>query len=492
MRPHPHLYANALVFLRRLSKKYGRQLTLASIPEEEWQHLRRLGFDLLWLMGVWERSLGSRQIALGHPGLRSDYEQALPDWTEADVVGSPYAVHSYKIDPRLGEDGELLDLKSTLNRHGLGLVLDFVPNHLALDHPWTLAHPNWFVGARGQTLHEHPDWYFLTKGGIYLAHGRDPYFPPWTDTVQVNFYSPELRAAWLDELIRIAEVADGVRCDMAMLGLNDVFQQVWGEVVGGHSRPESEFWSDAIQEVKQKHSEFIFIAEAYWGLEQTLLDLGFDYTYDKALYDRLRHSGPIEVQDHIEKGTVPQARLVRFIENHDEARAVTAFGRERSMAAATLVVTLPGLRLFHDGQLEGKLVRLPIQLGREPDEVPDVEIFTFYHRLLTVCDSPTFHEGEWSLLEAEPAWRGNPSHQDLLAWTWDGAKEKKIVVVNFAPNVSQGRLRLPHLAVHGSTIVLNDELHDIEYIRDPGELQDEGLYMELGPWQANILDVTTG
>jgi hypothetical protein len=385
----------------------------------------------------------------------------------------------------------LLDLKSTLNRHGLGLVLDFVPNHLALDHPWTLSHPHRFVPGGAPALHDHPDWFYWSEGGIHLAHGRDPYFPPWTDTVQVNFYSSELRAAWVDELLHIAEVADGVRCDMAMLGLNSVFEQVWGEVLGGHSRPESEFWSNAVQEVKRRRPEFIFIAEAYWGLEQTLLELGFDYTYDKILYDRLRHSGPAVLREHLEKSTVPQARFVRFIENHDEARAVTAFGRERSMAAATVVATLPGLRLFHDGQLEGKLVRLPVQLGREPDEVPDGEISSFYQRLLTICDSTAFHEGSWSLLDVESAWERNPSHQNLLAWTWDGVEEKKIVVVNYASNASHGRLRMPYLPVQATTVKLRDELHDTEYIRDPGELEEQGLYVELGPWQAHILDIST-
>jgi hypothetical protein len=381
-------------------------------------------------------------------------------------------------------------LKSTLNRHGVGLVLDFVPNHLALDHPWTLSHPERFVQASVLALRDHPDWFFLTEGGIRLPHGRDPYFPPWTDTVQVDFYSHGLRAAWVDELLSIAEVADGVRCDMAMLRLNTVFEQVWGEVVGGHSRPESEFWSGAIQEVKRKRPDFIFIAEVYWGLEQTLLDLGFDNTYDKVLYDRLRHSSLTELQEHLGRSIVPPARLVRFIENHNEARAAAAFGREQSMVAATVVATLPGLRLFHDGQLEGKLVRLPVQLGREPDEVPDVEISTFYHRLLTISNSTAFHEGTWSLLKADPAWEGNPSYQNLLSWTWNYEKKQKIVAVNFAPNASQGRLRLPAPGVPVTIVRLPDELHDTEYIGDLAELQGPGLYVELGPWQAHIFDVT--
>jgi hypothetical protein len=146
MRLYPHLYeANALILLRRLSKKYGQELTLATVSDEEWQRLAQLGFDLLWLMGVWQRSPASRQIALAHPGLVTEYDKALPGWTEQDVAGSPYAVYSYTLDPNLGPETELPELKTRLNRQGLGLVLDFVPNHLARDHPWMLSHPDQFV-----------------------------------------------------------------------------------------------------------------------------------------------------------------------------------------------------------------------------------------------------------------------------------------------------------------------------------------------------------
>lgn len=490
MRLNPHLYeANALLFLRRLSRKYGRQLTLASVPEEEWQQLRQQGFDLLWLMGVWERSNQGREIAIRHPGLRADYDRALPDWTEDDVVGSPYAVHAYQIDPNLGEEGDLLELKSMLNRQGLGLVLDFVPNHLALDHSWTLSHPDRFVQCSPQAIQEHPEWFFSNKDGIHLAHGRDPYFPPWTDTVQVNFFSPELRAAWVEQLLHIADVSDGVRCDMAMLGLNRIFQQVWGDVLGGQPEPAREFWADAIQEVKRKYPEFVFIGEVYWGLERELLELGFDYVYDKVLYDRLRHHGQAEIREHLAKGKLPQTRLVRFIENHDEERAITGFGRERAMAAAVVMATLPGLRLFHDGQLKGKQVRLPVQLGREPEEAPDTEISRFYRRLLAICDTEAFHQGEWGLLKAEPTWEDNPNYLNLLAWVWNTQEQQKVVVVNFAPQVSQGRARLPDLAIEGTTVKLRDELHSAEYVRDVDELQEPGLYIELGPWQAHILDI---
>ena len=490
MRLHPHLYeANALILLRRLSKKYGRLLTLATVPEEEWQHLARLGFDLLWLMGVWQRSPAGRQIALAHPGLITEYDKALPGWTEQDVVGSPYAVHSYTLDPNLGREGELGELRSRLNRQGLGLVLDFVPNHLALDHPWTLSYPDRFVQGSEEDVRAHPEWFFSTEGEVYLAHGRDPYFPPWTDTVQVNFFSPDLREALVGELLRIAKVADGVRCDMAMLGLNSVFERVWGNVIWSYPRPGREFWPYAIEKVKQQHPDFLFLAEAYWGLEGELQEMGFDFTYDKALYDRLRYSSLSDIRRHLEMDNPRQRRWVRFIENHDEARALTVFGPGRSLAAAAVLATVPGLRLFHDGQLEGKRIRLPIQLGREPEETPDPEISRFYKRLLAICNDTAFHEGEWRVLRVRQAWESNQSHHNLLAWAWQYKERTKIVVVNYASHFSQGRLNVPVPMGDVTSVTLRDELNDTAYVRDANELHSEGLYVELGPWSAHILDM---
>jgi hypothetical protein len=488
MHSHPHLYEiNARLFLRRLGGKYRRTLTLATVPDDEWRLLAQLGFDLVWLMGVWQRSFGSRKKALQHPALRLDYDKALPDWQDEDVAGSPYAVYAYTLDSALGEPEELPQLREKLNRLGLRLIVDFVPNHLAYDHPWVLSHPEWFVRGKEADARANPDWFFSPAQGVYLAHGRDPYFPPWTDTAQMNFHSTDLRHALINEMLRIAEVADGVRCDMAMLVLNDVFGQIWGKVVSDFPRPATEFWSEAIERVKQQKPDFLFLAEAYWGLEWKLQTFGFDFTYDKTLYDRLRHSTPSEIRAHLRAEKLYQQRSIRFIENHDEPRAVTAFGQERSLAAAVVMATVPGLRLFHDGQLEGRRIRVPVQLAREPDEAVDAEIMEFYQRLLTACRAPAFHEGEWSLLEVIPAGTGNESHHNLLAWCWRYAAQFKVVVVNYSPNPAQGRLKLPPLETKGK-IILRGELSDRILTQNAGELMNPGLYLDLSPWQACIFD----
>ncbi|HPS37580.1 MAG TPA: alpha-amylase family glycosyl hydrolase, partial [Candidatus Omnitrophota bacterium] len=320
MRKHPQLMElNAFFFVSRMSEKYGRKLTLSTVPDEEWRVFADRGFDYLWLMGVWERSPGSRAHAQKEPNLVHAYDMILPGWKKEDVAGSPYAIHNYELDPYLGNPDELFQLKMKLNGMGIGLILDFVPNHLAFDHPWTVEHSRRFVSGKKEILKAHPEWFFNTANGKKLAHGRDPYFPAWIDTAQVNFWSADLRRAWLETLQKIAKVADGVRCDMAMLGLNEVFREVWGEHISD-TQPQTEFWAEVIPRVKQISPNFIFMGEVYWDLDWALMQLGFDFTYDKRLYDRLYYDSPVSVRDHLKADPIYADRCLRFIENHDEER----------------------------------------------------------------------------------------------------------------------------------------------------------------------------
>jgi hypothetical protein len=439
VRRHPVLYeANARLLLGRLSKKLGRTLTLGSIPTEEWRELARKGFDLLWLMGVWRRSPAARGAALTNQGLRQAYSDSLPDWKDADVGGSPYAIYEYELEPSLGPASDLPKLRDSLNKAGLGLVLDFVPNHLAMDHPWTRTLPGTFVQQTNGAFGLPPDGTFKTPEGLKLAHGRDPNFPPWGDTVQVNYFSAEARRSMQAELRRISSFCDGVRCDMAMLALNKVFERVWGPLLPGE-RPQAEFWHDAIEAVRGDKPSFLFLAEAYWDHEWELQQLGFDFTYDKTLYDRLRHQGAPEVLAHLKPDGPYQDRSAHFVENHDEPRAVSAFGRERSLAAAAISMTAPGLRFFHEGQLEGRRTKVPIQLNREPVEPVDAGVSVFYGRLLDELANPALHDGRWQALDVAPA-RDDGSHVNLLVWSWALGDRRRLVAVNYSPNHAAGRV----------------------------------------------------
>jgi hypothetical protein len=480
---------NTMAWLHSLRQKTGGEMTLSTVPDQVWREYRSMGFNLLWLMGVWQRSPRARQIALQNKYLQAEYEHVLPGWTADDIAGSPYAVYSYTLDSSLGRSGELALLKQKLNGMGMGMILDFVPNHLALDHAWTLSHPHRFVQATAEELAQHPERFFRTPGGAWLAHGRDPNFPPWQDTVQVNFFSQDLREALIKQLLGIAQACDGVRCDMAMLGLNSVYQMVWGKCIHFLPETQSEFWSEAIGRVRAKYPGFIFIAESYWGTEAELRQLGFDYTYDKRLYDRLRYVPAPEIGEYIREARPSIEHSLLFVENHDEPRALSAFGEEKSLAAATIICTLPGMRLLHGGQLEGLVQRVPVQMGRLAEEETNLRVKGYYEKLLPACRSLTMLQGSWALLEAGPAWDGDMTFHRLLAWCWQYQDSFKLVAVNYSNARAYGRIRLPLALENAQRLVSDDVLHGRVYSSPAAEVREQGLYIELPPWGSHLLDV---
>ena len=263
--PHPLLYeVNTRQWLADLSRRHGREIDLFAVPEDELDALEAKGFTHVWLMGVWPTGPRSREQAVRHPDLRKAYDDALPGWTDEDVLGSPYAVGALHVSPLLGGDAGLSALRERLDERGIKLILDFVPNHLGLDHAWVLSRPHLFVGLQ----HEFPDSFplKLPTGTRFVAHGKDPFFPGWTDTVQLDYRRADTREAMRDLLRSVGDRCDGVRCDMAMLVLADVFQSTWRHVPVDVDAAAGEFWHDAISHVKAERNDFLFLAEAYWDL----------------------------------------------------------------------------------------------------------------------------------------------------------------------------------------------------------------------------------
>ncbi len=403
--PNPSIYEiNTLVWLGELSRKHGTTVTLANVPEAEWDGLAEWGFDAVWLMGVWERSPLGLRIAREHPGLQDEYRRALPDYTDHDVAGSPYCIHRYEADARLGGREGLAAARQALAARGMRLVLDFVPNHTARDHPWVDQHPEYYV--------QDTPYESFENSGHVIALGRDPNFPAWTDVAQLNAFDAGQRHAALDTLLDIGGQCDGVRCDMAMLVTNEVFATTWDKI-----RPESEYWPPIIAKVQERNPGFLFIAEVYWDMEWTLQEQGFDYCYDKRLYDRLKNGDAVSIRAHLGAGVSYQNRLIRFVENHDEPRAAAAMPADRHRAAALAVATLPGAKLWHEGQFEGRRVRLPVQLARRPAEPVDRDIRSFYRELLRLRRGGR----EWRLTASE--------NDRMLAWVWDGCER---TVINFS------------------------------------------------------------
>jgi hypothetical protein len=473
---YPCLYEiNTWVWLAGLSGKYGKPIDLASVPAAEWDAIAAYGFNAVWLMGVWERSPAGIAIANTNPGLLDDFHRALPDFRPEDNVGSAYAIRRYVVDQHLGGPKALAIARAELSKRGMNLLLDFVPNHVAADHPWANEHLEYFIGGTSDDARNNPGC-FIAVNGVACACGRDPFFPPWPDVLQLNAFNPHLRQAVIETVASIAAQCDGVRCDMAMLVLNSIFERTWGNRVG--PPPATEYWTDVIAATKNRRPGFLFVAEAYWDLEWQLQLLGFDLCYDKTLYDRLEHGTPESVRLHLSADMSYQNKLLRFIENHDEPRAAAAFSPEKERAVAVATYTLPGARLYHEGQLEGRKIRVPVFLGRRPHENIDPSLHEFYAKLLAAANQPLFHDGEWSLCERS-GWPDNPSFQNLVAWSWQKADERCVIAVNLSDSPLQALIHIPWAA--GATWELTDVLSGIAYRRD-GDDMARGLYVELAPW----------
>lgn len=481
---YPSLYQiNTRVWLTALSRTLGRPATLDDVADADLDRLAQMGFDWIWLLSVWQTGLAGQRISRSNPAWRREFEETLPDLREEDIAGSGFAITGYTAHRDLGGDAALARLRERLRQRGLRLMLDFVPNHTGLDHPWVELHPEYYVAGTETDLARAPQnytWVKRQRGDRLLAHGRDPFFAGWPDTLQLDYGNAATQEAMLGELVKIAGQCDGVRCDMAMLVLPDVFERTWGVAA-------EPFWPKAIQRVRERVPAFCFMAEVYWDLEWTLQQQGFDYAYDKRLYDRLRDGHARPVRDHFRAGLDYQDKLVRFLENHDEPRAAHAFAPEQHAAAAVLAYLSPGLRLFHQGQLEGRQIRVSPHLCRGPDEEVNHTVRLFYERLLDVLKRPAVRDGKWQLLECVPASDGDGSCDAFIASMWEGANaERMLVAVNFAAHPSRCRVRLPFADLERGQWQLEDLLGDARYDRDGHELQSQGLYLDVPPWHFHV------
>jgi hypothetical protein len=245
--------------------------------------------------------------------------------------------------------------------------------------------------------------FFLHKSGEVVAFGRDPYFPPWNDTAQLDYSSGLLRSQMIDVLKRISRYADGVRCDMAMLVLRDCFRQLWYPLEPDSSfdqRMPGEFWDEAISEVKKANPNFKFIAEAYWDKETQLSELGFDLCYEKKLYDALVARDLGRVLERLQRGSDALRASLHFIENHDEPRAASVFDRPSNLAALALILSIPGSVLIQEGQMEGKHERLPVQRIKPlTDEPVDPQLRESYSQLLKITRDEVFKDGDFRLFD---------------------------------------------------------------------------------------------
>src|SRR3989338_2258972 len=484
---------NSRIWLWELSNKYKSRISLANLPDEEIFKFKQLGFDCLWLMGIWLRSKESRKAILKDAKLMHEFKIILPDLNPEDVSSSPYAVAGYEVDSSLGNNQNLSEFRKRLNKCGMRLLLDFVPNHTALDHPWLKENPDYFIRGSEDDLKNYPDLFFRHPDtGLIFAYGKDPNFPSWQDVAQLNYFNPQTRKAMGQVLLDIAPLCDGLRCDMAMLILNRVQKEIWKERIFGGNKfkePQAEFWEEAIAALKKIYPEFLFIAEVYWGLETELLELGFDYGYDKSFYDYLRESNIEELKEYIAEEEETGGRKLKFIENHDEARAAGVFGPEKLKSAAFLLAISGGAHLYHQGQLEGLKVRVPLYLIRGLGEQIDEHIYSFYKKLL-----PLFKDIPLSAIQREsvalfPAWKENETYKNFIAIFGRIQGGHYLAVANYSDAQAQCYAYLDVSAIPGEDLIFKDITGQSEYKRNKEEIILRGLYLDMPEYYFHLFKI---
>ena len=496
---HPLLYQiNTRVFLQERGVALGRAATLEDVPDAFLDDVAAKGFAWVWFLGVWQTGPLGRQISLSNPKLVEECRRDLPDLRDQDVSGSPFAITAYRVHDDFGGDAALARLRTRLTRRGLKLLLDFVPNHTARDHQWVTTHPEYYVHGSEADLAGAPQNYARVeparRGGPapILAFGRDPYFDGWPDTFQLNYRHGGFREAQIAELGAIANRCDGVRCDMAMLLQPQIIQRTWGDralPADGSPAKDAPFWPEAFAAIRRRHPQFLFIAEVYWDMEWELQQAGFDFTYDKRLYDRLIAGVGTPVREHLCADGAFQDHSLRFLENHDEPRAAGAFQPAVHRAAAVIALTARGLRFIHEGELEGRRVHVSMHLGRRPVEPVDPGLQTFYLRLLECLRRPELHDGEWRLANVREAWPGNPTHQQLVVSSWQSGEKRVLIAVNYGPSQAQGYVGAEMSGLRGRAFTLVDLLGDARYPRTGDDLANGHLYLDMPAWETNIFEL---
>jgi hypothetical protein len=439
-RPNPCLYEiNTAAWLFELSRKSGRKLLLADVPSVEWDKHKALGMDYIWLLGIWSRSQEGRKISLNDDEFHKLFTSVLPDCNDEDIIGSGFALGANDPDPLVGTWEDIDHVRAELHKRQVGLILDFIPNHRGLGHPWLSENPEYFIQvSKAEYERDRSSFFPINYQGqtLYIAHGKDPNFPAWTDTAQLNYFNPATQQAMVSRLREISRHCDGVRCDMAMLVLRDIFKNNWGwaNKYPQFQVPEEEFWTLVMRELP----DLLYIAEAYWDTEWQLQQLGFDFVYDKKLYDRLKSGIPGDIFLHLKADVEYQSKLMRFIENHDEPRSAVTFEGNKLEAIATLFSTLPGMKMYFQGQIEGKKIRLPIQIRQTRPEMVDQNIKVFYDKLLPLVNRKEFHFGEWRLKEVFSDGLGTACN--LIAYIWKLESRLFLIVVNLSPKPASGRI----------------------------------------------------
>jgi len=471
---------STLVWLDQLTRQYGRTIEhLDQIPDEELDILADRGFNALWLIGLWERSIASKTIkrSCGNP----------------EAEASAYSLKRYDIADELGGWAALENLRGRCEQRGIRLASDMVPNHTGIDGDWVYEHPEWFLQLpeppypaytyQSQDLSDRPGtslniedhYYDRTDAALtfkrydhrsgetrYIYHGNDGTSTPWNDTAQLDFLNPHTREALIQTILHVARNFRIIRFDAAMTLARKHIHRLWypaagsgGDIPGrslhGMSQEEfywsmpREFWREVVDRVAQEAPDTLLLAEAFWMMEGFFVrTLGMHRVYNSAFMNMLKNEENEKYRNTI-KNTIsfePEIlkRFVNFMSNPDEETAIDQFGDgDKYFGVCTLMVTMPGLPMFGHGQLEGYHEKYGMEYRRAYwNEQPNQHLLReHYHRIFPLMKKRSLfaHSEQFRLYDL---YRENGEiEQNVFVYTNRHHQESALVAYNNAyPSVT--------------------------------------------------------
>ncbi len=475
---------NTYVWLNQLSQVYNRRIArLDQIPDEELEQLSRRGFSGLWLIGLWERSRASAAIKqlMGNP----------------EAIASAYSLYEYRIADDLGGEEAYRGLRDKAWRFGIRLASDMVPNHMGIDSPWVVEHPEWFLsldyspfpsyGFNGPDLCE--DWratvqiedHYFDKSDAavvfrhidrrnndqtrFIYHGNDGTSMPWNDTAQLDYLKAEVREAVIQVILDVARRFPIIRFDAAMTLAKEHIQRLWFPAPGaagaipsrsefGMSKEQFdqimpvEFWREVVDRVAAEAPDTLLLAEAFWMMEGYFVrTLGMHRVYNSAFMNILRDEDNAKyrliMKNTLEFDPEILKRYVNFMNNPDERTAVDQFGKgDKYFGICMLMATMPGLPMFGHGQVEGYSEKYGMEFKRAYwNEQPDPwlidrhsrEIFPVLHRRALFAGVEHFLLYDF--------FAGDSVDENVYAYSNGQGSERALVIYNNRYGDTQGWIR---------------------------------------------------
>ena len=440
-------------YLYFLSVKYKTSINkLSLIPKEELDFLKDMRFNFIWFMGVWNNGKEGRNFDKVDESRIKTYNKNLPNWTNEDVIGSPYSIYSYDPSPEIGTFEDLKWLKEELNKRDIKLILDFVPNHSSMDAPELKSNPEYYIRkGRLKTkikLTDSHEKYIYNNAKIVkipkeekydnngFAYGRGLGCKhAWKDVRQYDYSNKKLWLFQLENLIKIAKYCDGIRCDVAWLIINDIFKRCFKTI---NNDINEEFWSFAISEIKKLYPNIIFIAEVFgkkW-ISDYLLKCGFNFVYDITPFDILNKNNTNEFVER--NKTIDDNYLfhsLHYTENHDLITVIENFeGNIKKANLATAIISfLPGIKMYNFGQLFGWKNTLCVQLRRILSYNINEDVLKFYKNLFHILKLDVFKNGKFhiSLINNIIIIKWNNEKEILFAYfNYNEFDQKGKIIVN--------------------------------------------------------------